>query len=70
MSNVTTANWDTGGEEWTLPIGAQFGRLVKIADKQPVNLQVGALLQRVAAKRYRCLAAAHAAHLHLLNADG
>jgi hypothetical protein len=25
-----------------LPVGAQFGRLIKIADKLPVNLLVGA----------------------------
>jgi hypothetical protein len=42
MSNITTASWDTGGEKWTLPVGAQFGRLIKIADKLPVNLLVGA----------------------------
>lgn len=42
MSNVTTAGWDTGGEKWTLPVGAQFGRLIKIADKLPVNLLIGA----------------------------
>jgi hypothetical protein len=41
-SLVTTANWDTGGQKWTLPVGAQFGRLIKIADKLPVNLLVGA----------------------------
>lgn len=42
MSNVTTANWDTGGEKWTLPVGAQFGRLIKLGGKLPVNLMVGA----------------------------
>ena len=42
MSNVATANWDTGGDKWTLPIGAQFGRLIKIADKLPMNLLLGA----------------------------
>ena len=41
-SPITTANWDTGGTKWTLPVGAQFGRLIKIADKLPVNLLVGA----------------------------
>ncbi|HET7880134.1 MAG TPA: hypothetical protein VFL55_04555 [Acetobacteraceae bacterium] len=41
-SPITTANWDVGGEKWTLPIGGQFGRLIKIADKLPVNLLVGA----------------------------
>jgi hypothetical protein len=42
MSNVTTANWDAGGEKWTLPAGGQFGRLIKIADKLSVNMLVGA----------------------------
>ena len=41
VSNVTTASWDTGGEKWTLPVGAQFGRLIKIADKLPMNLLAG-----------------------------
>jgi len=41
-SMVTTASWDTGGRKWTLPVGGQFGRLIKIADKLPVNLLVGA----------------------------
>jgi hypothetical protein len=41
-SMVTTASWDTGGQKWTLPVGAQFGKLIKIADKLPVNLLVGA----------------------------
>lgn len=39
---VTTASWDTGGQKWTLPVGGQFGKLIKIADKLPVNLLVGA----------------------------
>jgi hypothetical protein len=39
---VSTASWNTGGEKWTLPVGAQAGRLVKIADKLPVNLLIGA----------------------------
>jgi hypothetical protein len=38
---ISTASWDTGGEKWTLPVGAQAGRLVKIAGKLPVNLLVG-----------------------------
>jgi hypothetical protein len=41
-SPITTADWDTGGTKWTLPVGGQFGRLIKIADKLPVNLLVGA----------------------------
>jgi hypothetical protein len=39
---IITASWDTGGEKWTLPIGMQGGRLIKIAGKLPVNLLVGA----------------------------
>ncbi len=42
MSNVTTASWDTGGEKWTLPVGAQLGRLIKLGGELPVNLLVGA----------------------------
>jgi hypothetical protein len=41
-SLISTANWDAGGEKWTLPIGAEFGRLIKIAGKLPVNLLAGA----------------------------
>jgi hypothetical protein len=39
---ISTANWDAGGEKWTLPVGLQGGRLIKIADKLPVNLLIGA----------------------------
>jgi len=39
---IITANWLSGGEKWTLPIGAQAGRLIKIGGKVPVNLLVGA----------------------------
>jgi len=39
---VITASWNTGGQKWTLPVGAQIGRLMKVADKLPVNLVVGA----------------------------
>jgi hypothetical protein len=41
-SLISTANWDAGGEKWTLPVGAQAGRLIKIGGKLPVNLLVGA----------------------------
>ena len=37
-----TASWDTPGEKWTLPVGMQAGRLIKIAGKLPVNLLAGA----------------------------
>jgi hypothetical protein len=39
---ILTASWDIPGQKWTLPVGGQFGRLIKIADKLPVNLLVGA----------------------------
>jgi hypothetical protein len=39
---IMTANWLAGGEKWTLPVGAQVGRLIKVADKLPVNLLIGA----------------------------
>ena len=39
---IITANWEAPGEKWTLPIGAQVGRLIKIGGKLPVNLLAGA----------------------------
>lgn len=39
---IMTADWMAGGQKWTLPVGLQGGRLIKIADKLPVNLLVGA----------------------------
>ena len=40
---IITANWLTAGNKaWTLPVGAQVGRVVKIGGKLPVNFLVGA----------------------------
>jgi len=39
---IMTANWDAGGEKWTLPVGVQAGRVIKVAGKLPVKLEVGA----------------------------
>ena len=40
---IITANWLTSGDKaWTLPVGAQVGRVVKIGGKLPVNLLLGA----------------------------
>ena len=40
---IITANWLTSGNNaWTLPVGAQVGRVVKIGGKLPVNLLLGA----------------------------
>ena len=42
-SPIITANWLTAGNNaWTLPVGANVGRVVKIGGKLPVNLSVGA----------------------------
>jgi len=38
---IITANWDRGGEKWTLPVGIQGGRLIKLGDKLPIKLEVG-----------------------------
>lgn len=39
---IITASWLTGGAKWTLPVGIQMGRLIRIGGKLPVNLLVGA----------------------------
>jgi len=42
-SPIITANWLTAGNNaWTLPIGANVGRVVKLGGKLPVNFLVGA----------------------------
>jgi hypothetical protein len=44
---IATASWDTGGTKWTVPVGAQVGRLIKLGGKLPVNLLVGAYYNAV-----------------------
>jgi len=39
---VVTANWQAPGTKWTVPVGLQGGRLIKLWGKLPVNLVVGA----------------------------
>lgn len=40
---IITANWlTTGDNAWTLPIGAQVGRVVNLGKAPPINLQLGA----------------------------
>ncbi len=42
-SPIITANWQTSGNNaWTLPVGADVGRVIKIGGKLPVNFQIGA----------------------------
>ena len=33
---IITANWKATGEKWTVPVGAGFGRVMKVG-KQPIN---------------------------------
>ena len=66
-SPIITANWLTSGDKaWTLPIGAQVGRVVKIGGKLPVNFACRRLLQRAAAAIRPDLAAADAGHFDFL----
>ncbi len=39
---IITANWDGPSTKWTLPVGGQVGRLIKIGGKLPANLLIGA----------------------------
>lgn len=39
---IITANWDMGGEKWTLPVGVQAGQVIKLWGKLPIKLQIGA----------------------------
>ncbi len=39
---IITASLDAPGAKWTLPVGLQGGRLVKIGKKLPVNMLLGA----------------------------
>jgi hypothetical protein len=44
---IMTASWDTGGTKWTIPVGMQAGRLIRLGGKLPVNLLVGAYYNAV-----------------------
>lgn len=40
---IVTANWDADSDNtWTVPVGAQVGRVIRLGGKLPVNLMVGA----------------------------
>jgi hypothetical protein len=41
-SPIVTANWETPGTKWTVPIGGGAGRVVKLFGKLPVNFMLGA----------------------------
>ncbi|MFL0353905.1 neuromedin U [Xanthomarina sp. GH4-25] len=39
---IITANWEAdSGQQWTVPIGAGIGKIVKLGGKLPINLQAG-----------------------------
>ncbi len=42
ITPIITADEQSSGAKWTLPAGAQIGRVVKIGGKLPVNLLIGA----------------------------
>jgi hypothetical protein len=45
---IITANWlSAGNDAWTVPVGANVGRVVKIFGKLPVNFSVGAYYNAV-----------------------
>ena len=39
---IITADWDTRGTKWTVPVGTAFGRIIKLGGKLPVKLSLGA----------------------------
>ena len=38
---LITADWDTRGRKWTVPIGLVGGRIIKLGGKLPVKLSLG-----------------------------
>lgn len=40
-SPIITSNWQANGEKWTLPLGGNLGRIIRIGN-QPLDLAVGA----------------------------
>jgi hypothetical protein len=71
LVSTQAADWMAGGPKFLLTqpsacVGLQGGRLIKIAGKLPVNLSVGALLQRAASTVWRHLATSHNGRLRLL----
>ena len=37
---IITANWETRGTKWTVPVGAGVGRIIKVGGKLPVKLSI------------------------------
>ena len=64
---IITANWLTAGDKaWTLPVGAQVGRVVKIGGKLPVNFALGAYYNALRPEFGPTLAASYPGHPDLL----
>ena len=39
---IVTADWETRGTKWTLPVGGVAGRIIKLGGKLPIKLEAGA----------------------------
>ena len=39
---IITADWHARGAKWILPVGAAFGRVIKLGGRLPLVLQIGA----------------------------
>ena len=64
---IITASWPAvNNQAWTLPFGAQVGRVVKIGGKLPINFAVGAYYNAIRPEFGFDLAASYADHVHLL----
>ena len=45
---IMTSNWlAPAGQQWVVPVGAGVGRVIKLFDKLPINLQLGAYYNAV-----------------------
>ena len=38
---IITADWETPGRKWTVPVGTAFGRIIRLGGKLPVKLSLG-----------------------------
>ena len=45
---LITADWDTPGRKWTVPVGLEAGRIIKLGGKLPVKLWAGAYYNLIA----------------------
>ena len=45
---LITADWDRAGRKWTVPVGLEGGRIIKLGGKLPVKLWAGAYYNLIA----------------------